>query len=251
MGKQTRFVIFGIQRTGTTLLRSLLDQHPDIVCVGELFQYKTEDVEYGIRRFRSFVHDSPRRRVLDLLRWGSIVHDYLDTAYPEFDTGAIGFKIMLNQIRRYQPVLQYFTQNQFQVIHVVRSNILKTHISRLRARKSGIYHSAQAIAGTKIRIPATSLLQDLALLSSDNAALATLVSELGLAYHTTTYERMRGEQWLSEQRRILPFLDVDPEVQLIPRSIKLTPDDLELAIENYDEVVRVLKNTPYESYLDG
>lgn len=247
--EQTRFAIFGVQRTGTTLLMGLLDQHPDVLCVGEIFQYRTEDVQHGIRRFRAYVHDSPRRRFLDLIRWRGIVHDYLDTVFPPFDESATGFKIMLDQIRRYRPVLDYFKQNQYRILHVVRSNVLKTHISRLRARRSGVYHSSQPKTGTKIRIPVASLLQELTRLSNDNAELASLVSELGLAGHTTTYETLRGKKWPAEQQRILDFLGVDPDVELRPKSIKLTADDLEQVIENYDEVVRVLENTPYESCL--
>ncbi len=251
MTEQTRFVIIGVQRTGTTLLMSLLDQHPDVICVGELFQFRTEDVQYGVRRFRAYVHDSPVRRVLDLLRFGGILHDYLDTVYPLLDAPAAGFKIMLDQIRRYRSVLAYFSQHHFKIIHVVRKNILRTHISRLRARQSGIYHSAQPIAGSKIRVPVTSLLQDLSSLAADNATLATLVSELGLPCHSTTYEKLRGEQWSSEKRELLSFLSVDPAVDLLPRSVKLTPDELHLVVANYDEMVRVLEDTPYETYLEG
>lgn len=249
MIEQTHFAIVGVQRTGTTLLMSLLDQHPDIVCVGELFQYRTEDVQYGIRRFRAYVHDSPRRRVLDLVRWRGIVYDYLDTAFPPFVESTTGFKIMLDQIRRYRPVLDYFKQNQYKILHVVRSNVLKTHISRLRARRSGIYHSSQPITGAKIRIPVTSLIQELALLSENNARLASLVSELGLPFHTTMYESLHGEKWPAEQQSILLFLGVDPDVELRPMSVKLTADDLAQVIENYDQVVRILENTPYQSCL--
>ena len=249
--EQTRFAILGVQRTGTTLLMGLLDQHPDVVCVGEIFQYRTENVQYGIRRFRAYVHDSPQRRILDLIRWRGIVYDYLDTVFPPFEQSATGFKIMLDQIRRYRPVLDYLRQNQYKIIHVVRSNVLKTHVSRLRARRSGVYHSSQPTTGSKIRIPVVSLLQELALLSEDNAELASLVSELGLANHTTTYESLRGEKWPAEQQKILHFLGVNPDVALRPKSVKLTADDLEQVIENYDEVVRVLENTPYESCLSG
>jgi len=35
---KTDFVLFGIQRTGTTLLYTLLDNHPSVVCFGEVFQ---------------------------------------------------------------------------------------------------------------------------------------------------------------------------------------------------------------------
>lgn len=251
MNEQTRFVILGIQRTGTTLLMNLLDQHPDVVCLGELFQYRTEDVQYGIRRFRAYVHDSPQRRVLDLIRFGGLAHDYLDSIYSAFETRALGFKIMFDQIRRYQSVLSYFKRNRIKIIHVVRSNVLKTHISRLRARQSGVYHSTQPVAGSRIWVPVASLLQELAQLSADNNKLATLVSELGLACHTIAYESICGEQWSSERRRLLSFLGVDPEVDLMPTSVKLTPDELELVIDNYGDVVQILKNTPYEFCLDG
>lgn len=132
-----------------------------------------------------------------------------------------------------------------------RSTESGTHASRLRGRESGIHHRAQPIAGAKVQGPPSSLLCNLSQLAADNARLAALASELGLNCHTTAFEQQSGKQWSSKQRRILYFLGLDPEVDLRPKSVRLTPDELEIVVANHGELVRMLTNTPYGTFLDG
>jgi LPS sulfotransferase NodH len=243
-------VICGIQRTGTTLLVGLLDQHQDIVCVSELFQNKSDHVRYSIPRYKLYVRHSTVRRVLDLLVRGAAVPSYLDAVYSSFDTGAAGFKLMLDQVRRYPPVLDYLKRHGFRIIHIFRENLLRTHISRLRARKTQVYVSAGPVDRIKVHIDVDSLPEDLAALSDDSAALTNLLLGLKLELFSTSYEKLAGEGRQAELEKILSFLGVDATVNLKPRSVKLTPDDLMQVVENYDEMAGALRHTAYECYLD-
>jgi hypothetical protein len=53
-----------------------------------------------------------------------------------------------------------------------------------------------------------------------------------------------------ETRRLLGFLGVDRFVPLTSRLIKQNPDSLREILENYDEIARTLRGTPFESYLE-
>ena len=59
---QRRFVILGTQRTGTILLMGLLDSHPEIACIGELFQHRADYVQHSVPRYRLYVASSPKNR---------------------------------------------------------------------------------------------------------------------------------------------------------------------------------------------
>lgn len=264
MNQQTRFVIYGIQRTGTIFLMSLLDSHPNILCIGELFQNKSECVQYSIPRYKLYIESSAIYQVLDsVIRkiklngyLGTImrkimINRYLDTIYSlSATTGndAIGFKLMLNQVKRYPIVLDYLSENKFKVIHVVRENILKTYISRLRAQQTGVYASTHPTQKIKVPVPINSLLEDLDSLSEENNALGNSVSRLGLDHLTISYEQIAHNRE-PELQEVLSFLGVSETAELKSRLVKLTPDNLEQAVENYDEIVNALKHTKYGSYL--
>jgi LPS sulfotransferase NodH len=246
----TRFVICGVQRTGTTLLVGILDQHQDIVCVAEPFQNRNDHLRYSVPRYRLYVRHSAVRRALDFLVRGVLVSSYLDLVYSSLYAEAVGFKLMLDQMKRYPTVLRYLKRHRFRIVHIVRENPLRTHISRLRARKTQVYVSAVPVKGTTVRVDVDSLLKDLATLAHDNAVLTNLLLEQELELFSTSYERLSGEGRQAELQRILSFLGVDPTTKLKPRSVKLTPNDLAQVVKNYDEMADALKHTAYEPYLE-
>jgi LPS sulfotransferase NodH len=264
MSQKARFVIYGTQRTGTIFLMTLLDSHPDILCIGELFQPKSECVQYSIPRYRLYLENSTTYQFLDsaLERvkldrfFGATlrritINKYLDTIFfsrAATNYTAIGFKLMLDQAKRYPSVLDYLRRNKFKIIHLTRENILKIHISRLRAQQTGVYASNHSAKKIKVRVPIDSLLEDLDLLSDQNDELESSVSRLGLDYLTVKYEQLTHSRE-PELRRILSFLMVRETVELQARVVKLTPDSLEQAVENYKEMRDALEHTRYASYV--
>lgn len=76
-------VIVGMKRSGTTLLVESLDQHPEVVCCGELFHPDAE-----VRRKERFFYPE-RADAGAFLEWG---------LYALAD-GAAGFKLLYDQAR--------------------------------------------------------------------------------------------------------------------------------------------------------
>ena len=247
--RQRRFVILGTQRTGTILLMGLLDSHPEIASVGELFQHRADYVQHSVPRYRLYVASSPKNRILDLVARRSIVRSYLDSVFVILDTPVAGFKLMLDQARRFPMVLDYLKAHDFKIINIVRQNLLKTHVSRLRALETGVYMSTGKAEKVLLHVAVDSLVEELMALEREYEANQRILAQLSLDSISVTYESISGPSGASDLHRLLSFLGVDLDVRLEPRSTKITPDDLSKAIANYEEVASTLKGTAYQQFL--
>lgn len=245
-----RFVILGTQRTGTILLMGLLDSHPEIACTGELFQHKADMVQYSLPRYRLHVTSSLKERIRYLISQSSSIESYLDDVFTVLDAPAMGFKLMLDQAVLFPAVLDYLQAHGFKIVRIVRHNLLKTYISRIRARQTGVYLSTGSLETVLLHVPVDSLVEKLAELEKEQRTLQSLLSRLALDSVTVSYESIASQSRESEVGRILSFLSVDPDIRLEPRSTKITPDDLGQVIDNYEEVVTALSDTAYRQFLD-
>jgi LPS sulfotransferase NodH len=161
----------------------------------------------------------------------------------------MGFKLMLDQAVRFPAVLDYLGAHDFKIVHIVRHNLLKTYISRIRARQTGVYLSTGSPETVLLHVPVDSLVERLAELEKEQQTLQSLLSRLNLDSITVSYESIASQSRESDVRRLLSFLGVDPDIHLEPRSTKITPDDLAQVIANYEEVAAALGDTAYEYFL--
>lgn len=242
----TRFIVVGVQRTGTTLIRTTLDNHSRITCAGEIFKTR------GLRRkphlgpwsYTAHLDAMALGKVRDLVFRRTLVTAFLDDLYAS-DVDAIGFKLMRDQSQRFPMVVPYVREHGVRVIHVVRENTLKTYVSILTARVRG-FHSREKVAQVRIEVPASDLLQRLEGIEADSRAWADTFAD-GHPYLAVTYEGFvaERERALAE---VCEFLDVPVET---PESHlrKMTSDNLRDVIENYDEVLERLRGTRWESCL--
>lgn len=248
--KPTRFFIFGIQRSGTSLLVRLLDSHPEILCMGEVLDNKFTYCHpvYKIPRYRLYLMQSVARIILNIVTPKQVFTEYLDSIFNAYEHSKIGFKLMLNQEQRYHSMRSYLQQHSFKVVHVKRENLLKTYVSRLRAQKTGVWHATHAVEKKMLYLSPKKLLPDLDALAIETKALDDAILEMGLDAITVGYEdfAFNGK---SELYRVLDFLDVDTSVALQAPLKKITPDNLSKVITNYDEVVDLLSRTGYAAYL--
>src|SRR5690606_8649118 len=90
------------------------------------------------------------------------VDTFLDGLYGSSSAKATGFKLMYNQLRRFAAAEDYLLARQVRAINVVRHNCLKVLVSRLRARASGVFRSAQGASVRKVHVPLDDLLERLA-----------------------------------------------------------------------------------------
>jgi Sulfotransferase family len=240
----TRFIIAGIRRSGTTLIRTTLDAHPQIRCYGEVFSPLHHN-EFGYGRF---LHESMMRRIQNLFMRRKLVESYLDTILNSPDHRATGFKLILSQSRRYPMVLPYLRRHNTRVIHIVRENVLKTLVSRTTKRVTNVASSTKPVARAPVTLPAEKLPAQLERLRRSNEAWKKETH--GMPYLRVTYEDFVAERE-RELGRMLEFLEVDNLPDVKSSMVKVNPDDMREIIANYDAVERSLKGTPFEWCLKG
>ena len=246
----SRFIIISTQRTGSTLLRTSLDSHPDIRCHGEVFL-----PHYGGGQgYYKYVQQQPFGRLGNIIRRKTTVFEYLDRLYAEPGHGAIGLKVMYGQLRvfpRYFPmILDYIREFDIGVIHHVRENPVLTLVSRYRLKESGVAHArtdreSQA-AQKQVFVPVNRLIRNLDMLEKQKKRWR---EELGSVNHIeVTYENLTGGTE-GESKRILRFLNVDDTITLESSLRRIATRPLSQMVENFGDFRRVLQGTEYEQYL--
>lgn len=124
-----RFVIVGMQRSGTTLLADSLDQHPEILCCRELF-----DEDEKIRREDRFfwTPEIPASRFLE------------QTLYGPSRAQATGFKLLHHQALTTDVWSYLANDRRIAVIHVVRANALESLASAATAWQTRVWNTRDA-----------------------------------------------------------------------------------------------------------
>lgn len=248
-----KFVIVGTQRTGTTLIRTSLDSHPDLICSGEVFKggrrpYKHPD------GYWAFCRATPLNRIRHYLARTRNVRDFLSQLLAREGAQAIGFKLMYSHARRYPEVVQFIGEGGLSVVHVTRRNVLKTLISRDVARVTGVYHrTAESSESTERGQAAISLDPSTLIARLDGVTREEQAWDALLGEHSSLikvcYEDFVDERVL-ETQRLLQFLGLR-FVELRSPLQRLSPTDMRLIIANYDEVASVLRPTPYHQLLEA
>ncbi len=249
------FVVVGTQRTGTSLIRTRLDSHPDVHCHGEVFKlgknpYSRPGGYWDFRR------RSIGRRVVSLLSPERSVADYLDELYGGTSATATGFKLMLSQCDR-RPYLWHLLDHRgVSAIWVRRRNVLKTLVSRRAAASTGVYHVSESLqvggsAKQKVRaqvdLPIASLVADLDAVAGETDRWLERLRR-GIRYMEIDYESYVTDRAAGD-RAMLGFLGVRA-LELSSDLEKVNPEQLEDVVRNYAEVQGRLRGTRYEGFLD-
>lgn len=243
----SKYVIVGTQRSGTTYLRHCLNSHPEITCHGEVFQKLYPD-NYG---YYQYIRTNPVYRVSHYLARSAVVSSYLNKLYSKSRGVNIGFKLMYSQVRfipyAFPMVIDYLKKNEISIIHVIRRNVLKTHLSRLAAEQRQLYHAKQEQAMEQVHVETKGLLHELRKIEGENAWWREKFSSG--RYLDVEYERFilnKDEQ----SKRMLDFMNVRRFRELTSSNVKINPDDLTLLISNYEDVDKCLADTEFEYCLD-
>ena len=259
-----RFVLLGIQRTGTTLLDTLLRSHPAVVSRGEVFlaaQHRWPALHRIKAPQRHFYRHVLARSPLDQLRhalpaWrGGLLRRYLEDLHRvEFGgagsgtVGAVGFRLMANQAAALPDVVAWLEDQPVRVVRLRRRNLLKTLISREVHRLRGRSQMRVAEAVPRARLEPSDLVSRLGALAEEDARAAALLP--GKAGVELAYEELSTDR-RAEARRVFALLGVSPEEAVETPLLKVTPDDLSLALSNHAEVADALAGTPWEWCLGG
>lgn len=150
-----RFILLSAPRSGSTYIKELLNSHPNIRCWGEIFLRKSTTPG----NFTNYCNSNPFYRVnffifgnriasrfpynlfiknlqQGFLKW---FYSYGDSAIEQ----AVGFKLMYGQFYNYQK--KWVQKNILSVVHLIRKNALKKHLSALTKKKRGFAHSTTSV----------------------------------------------------------------------------------------------------------
>lgn len=225
---ETRFVVFGQGRSGSTLLVSLLDSHREIRCDGEILS----------------------KRV-----W--FPYSHVKACCASARAPVYGCKILSYQLRMVQPgrdlgrFVKRLADDGFRIIYLRRENALSHAVSNIRARKFG-FHSRD-LPKSSARPSAISIGLDELIQWAERAELnwdheSSLLE--GVPHLALTYERDledAGQQQRTASRAF-EFLGLQPQAATSPLK-RVSPSRLSDSISNYSEIAESLLGTRWEKYL--
>jgi hypothetical protein len=249
----TKFVIFTLPRTGSTLLSKSLNRHPEIFCDDEIFHFSFRDY-FSPNQFRflkvpflpkkiNYVINYP----ITYLRVNGFLNKYF-TNKPGENFMARGFKFMYYQTFYMPGLINYLKKNNVKVILLLRENILRNALSDLRARETGIYHhqennEKQRSGLSKLEVDIPALKQKMDDIVRQNKKLEDIVGDMD--YIKIRYEDFTD--WNTTTNRICDFLNVSRQ-EVTAGAKKLNPDALQDMIANYNEVKSWLKANNYAEF---
>ncbi|WP_263785479.1 Nodulation protein H [Salinibacter grassmerensis] len=227
---ETRFVLFGRGRSGTTALVSMLDDVPGLRCAGE------------------------------------VLHNYVPFPYRHIlgraagcSAEAYGCKVLSYQIKDVQRppgrrknflrTLHY--GHGFQILYLHRENLVRHALSNIRARRETFHRKKSDLGGepTAIYVNPNRVLEWLRssqALRRYEEILLTDVPHLSLTYE----EHIRhADDHQTTVDLVCDFLEIaSGPVESSYR--KVAPSTLRDRVANYDELARRLDGTPYAKYLN-
>ncbi len=227
------FVLLSTQRSGSTLLRTALDSHPEVSCKGEVFLSSYG----GGHSFADFLAERRLPILLGLLRRRKFVYEFLDKLYGEELYKAVGLKLMYDHVG-YRPykfpmVMEYLRRNSVRVIHLIRENPLDTCISRQSARKTKIWHVMRDEESPKVMVDIPLLLKEIRIVEASKCRWRSKLKgfrTLEVGYEEFVSDRSRTAG------KILEFIDVDAGVELVSPYKRILAGPLRERVLNYQEL---------------
>ena len=254
------FLLVGTQRSGTTLVRTALGSHPEILSLGEVFYLNKalrgqgkhtigKDLSAGFSSWRELSYQTymestmPRQLGHWLFRAG-MTRRYLDGLYATPGYKAIGFNLMANQVRKFPAVLPYIIKSGIRVIHLLRENPFDILLSRLSMQARGYAHSAShAGNAVTVHVPTGNLVEQLRAIRDEGLQWKNIF-ESRAPYMLVTYDRVvRDREAVSSE--LLTFLDVNPGVELKSELVKLNTAPVSDTVVNYEAVRACLQSTEF------
>jgi LPS sulfotransferase NodH len=235
-------------RTGSNLLVSLLDGHPEIRCLGEIFNprssfgYENWTKKTIVRKMtHKYIRNYSVERYLDSLFWvraGEIIR-------------AAGFKVMYpGQVDRWPDCRYYLRSNDIKVISLVRENLLRKYLSSRIANIEEVWSSRNHRGKTlQVKVDINDLEREIARTETIYRLIDIVTVEFrGIR---VTYEELSADR-KAVTEGIFKYLGVSlvDTSTFEARTAKQNPARLDELIENFDEVRTFLLSAGYERFFD-
>jgi LPS sulfotransferase NodH len=224
-----RFVIVTTGRTGSELLVSLLNSHPQIACDGELLHDK---------------HRWPDR----------LVAGRVERAHRRGKL-AYGFKVQPTQIHDVQdleaPVtwVRSMYAKGWRVIHLRRENRLEQAISVVRRETmQGHFRQGQGGRFEPVALDPYVLMGSMCLIGHSEQRIEELL--MGVDHYRISYEGnlLQPADQEATVAHICRMLDLEPQATTTD-FVRVTPTSMRESVTNYDEIATVIRQNSFARYL--
>ena len=208
-----KFMILAQGRTGSTLLTSTLDRHPNIHCDDEILIVP-----------RAF----PRR--------------FIEIASRQNPAEAFGFHVKITQLHAWQRIhdiggfLRDMEEDGWKIIYLWRDNLLRHVLSNVFAEATGVFHmDGRQVRLESVRLPIERLASEINLRTRLRQSEQTALQ--GRHYFEIVYERdlLEPNRQKETFAALQEFIGVDG-IHLEPRLKKMVVKPLSELLSNYDEV---------------
>lgn len=244
----SKFIITCAPRTGSTMLRMMLNSHPEVVCLGEVFSLAKEP-NLG-KKYHQQISKTPSE--LSKILAEEPVKFLYDFVLGRSDCKAIGVKIKYKQLESEFPDVFQAVLNDpsILIIHLSRTNLLKRYVSNYiaaRAIAPALIRNFEEKPGqVKISIDPEDCLKDILLTKDTENRFRKFLN------NKKVFEIAYEDLLNLDSKTVIQlqnFLGIAP-INLLPKTKKINSDNLADILENYDEVKNKLANTPYASYFE-
>lgn len=225
--KKTNFILFGQGRSGSTLLKNLLNSHPAITCEGELFNvadgYATNPL------FVKLVTRFPRQ---------FINYRRLRSKNPTY-----GFTMLYYQHEIKKYLFQNLVKEGWKFIHLKRRDYLSQSLSHLVAKQTATWHRRinQAEKPIRVSIDPKEFVFWTELLKRNKIRENKLFEKLDHLEIVYDDDLQSEDNWPYTSRRIFDFLNVAPASVSSPL-LKTYSRPYSEIVENYDELIKLFKD---------
>jgi len=184
--------------------------------------------------------------------WEDIADEFYFKYHPRTKLDqekVVGFQLMYDQLIDYGFLQDWMINQNIAIIHLTRQNALKMLLSRLMAEKTGDYQTvSNKSAHRKIILDQQKVLKQL-------DAIVNEQEKMRRRFPDNPYLEISYEQFFynygEESKKIFSFLKLENDKTEFPEFLKkINPEFLEDLIENYEEIVKTLKGTPYQKFLE-
>jgi LPS sulfotransferase NodH len=241
----SKYIILGAARTGSNLLRSLLNSHSGVIAFGELFR---NDKRIGWDLPGYFQN----KKAISMIQTDPIgfLRNSVFVEYPK-RISAVGFKLFYDhaQSTEWKPIWPFLrNQDDLRIIHLKRKNILRRVLSLQRAMSTGrwVSRSQTALDNLPITLDYNRCL---------NVFKETRDSEQRFDKYFENNSRIDvfyedlSRDYTLEMKRVQEFLGV-PCQFVKPSVYRQSSESLSSAILNYHETKERFQNTPWEEFFE-
>jgi LPS sulfotransferase NodH len=249
MAEPVRYLLTCPARTGSTLLSRYLQSHPDVCAHGEVLAPTGPLSFYGV----NYRVDAPLEQLLLRRRDRDPVAFLREFVWQAGDRRAVGFKGKYEELLlpQYAAVLKEVRRDTvIRVLHLTRENLLERYLSQyLAVHVHGIYEvrrEDERPEDTRVRLSPQECERDFRRTEERQASFRTMFR--GHEVLELSYEQLVGEPDAT-LARVQAFLGVE-ERTLEATSVKLRTRPVPEVVENYGELARHFRGTPYEAFFE-